>query len=121
MEITLKIDGKDVKFKSSGAVAPRYMMQFGRDLLKDMLKMGVNMIDFEKTTEEEQLKWMRDNIDFMVFYDIAWTFAKTADKSIPDPMTWLDSFEEFPIFEIMEPIQQLLMLTFEPKKKPIQP
>ena len=117
MEITVNIDGKEVPFKSSGAVAPRYMMQFQRDLLKDMMKMGISSIDFENATEQELMLWARDNIDFMVFYNIAWTFAKTADPTIPEPMKWLDSFETFPIFKIMEPIQDLLALTFSGTKE----
>ena len=117
MEITLRIDGKDVPFKSSGATAKRYMMQFQRDLLKDVLSMGVVEINFDGATDIEKLKWIRDNIDFNMFYDIAWVFAKTANPSIPDPLTWLDSFDEFPIYEIIEPIKDLLATSFMPRKK----
>ena len=117
MEIIVNIDGQDIPFKSSGAVAKRYMMQFQRDLLKDMLSMGVVNIDFEKSTDLEKLQWIRDNIDFNVFYDIAWTFAKTANPSIPEPLTWLESFDTFPIYDIIEPIQELLSLTFSSRKK----
>lgn len=117
MEINLKIDGKDVPFKSNGAVAKRYMMQFQRDLLKDILSMGVADIDFKKSTDAEKVNWMRENIDFNMFYDIAWVFAKTANPAIPEPMTWLESFDEFPIIEIIEPLQELLVKTIGSKKK----
>lgn len=117
MEINLKIDGKDVPFKSNGAVAKRYMMQFQRDLLKDILSMGVTNIDFAKSTDEEKVNWMRENIDFNMFYDIAWVFAKSANPTIPEPITWLESFDEFPIIEIIEPLQELLVKTIGSKKK----
>ena len=117
MEILIELDGKLVPFKSTGGVPKRYMAQFGRDLLKDMLGMGINIIDLENSTEQEQLEWMRENIDFNIFYDIAWTFAKTANPSIPEPLTWLDTFETFPIYEMMNQIQDLLNETFTPKKK----
>ena len=117
MEITINIDGKDIPFKSNGAVAPRYMMQFQRDLLKDMLSMGIVSIDLEQATDLEKLQWMRDNIDFNVFYDIAWIFAKTANPSIPEPLKWLETFEVFPIFDIIQPIQELLAVTFSSRKK----
>lgn len=117
MEINLKIDGKDVPFKSNGAVAKRYMMQFQRDLLKDILSMGVANIDFTNSTDEEKVNWMRENIDFNMFYDIAWVFAKSANPSIPEPITWLESFDEFPIIEIIEPLQELLVKTIGSKKK----
>lgn len=117
MEITLTIDDKQIPFKSNGAVAKRYMMQFHRDLLKDILKMGVTDVDFKDSTEAEKIQWMRDNVDFNMFYDIAWVFAKTADSKIPEPITWLEQFDSFPIMEIIEPLQELLMLTIGSKKK----
>lgn len=117
MEITLTIDGKQVPFKSNGAVTKRYMMQFQRDLLKDIMSMGIVDIDFKNTSETEQLRWMRDNIDFNMFYDIAWVFAKTANPSIPDPLSWLDTFDEFPIIDIIVPLQDLLEKTIGSKKK----
>ncbi|WP_042470674.1 hypothetical protein [Bacillus ndiopicus] len=117
MEITLTIDGKQIPFKSNGAVAKRYMMQFQRDLLKDILGMGATDKSFEEMAEGEKVSWMRENIDFNMFYDIAWTFAKTADSTIPDPLSWLESFEEFPILDIIEPLQSLLEKTIASKKK----
>lgn len=117
MEITLTIDGKQIPFKSNGAVAKRYMMQFQRDMLKDILSMGVTDKKFDDMSENEKVVWMRDNIDFNMFYDIAWVFAKTANTDVPDPLTWLESFEEFPILDIIEPLQGLLEKTIGSKKK----
>ncbi|MEK4425169.1 hypothetical protein [Solibacillus sp. FSL K6-1523] len=117
MEITIPIDGKNIPFKSNGAVAKRYMMQFQRDLLKDILGMGVVDIDFKEATESEQIKWIRDNINFDMFYDIAWVYAKTANPTISEPISWLETFDEFPIMEIVEPLQELLFKTMGTKKK----
>jgi hypothetical protein len=117
MEIILTIDGKKVKFKSNGAVPKRYMMQFQRDLLKDIISMGVVNVDFNKSSDSEKIAWMRDNINFDMFYDIAWVFAKTADPDILEPMSWLETFDEFPILEIVEPLQELLVKTISSKKK----
>ena len=117
MEITLHIDGKEVPFKSNGAVAKRYMMQFQRDLLKDILSMGVAEKSFDDMDESEKIQWIRNNVDFNMFYDIAWVFAKTANGEIPEPMKWLESFDEFPILDIIEPLQTLLEKTIASKKK----
>ena len=117
MEITLTIDGKQIPFKSNGAVAKRYMMQFQRDMLKDILSMGVTEKSFDDMSEGEKVVWMRDNIDFNMFYDIAWVFAKTANNEIKDPLIWLESFDEFPILDIIEPLQGLLEKTIGSKKK----
>lgn len=117
MEITIQIDGKDVRFKSNGAVAPRYMMQFQRDLIKDILSMGVGSANIEKMTEDEKINWVRGNIDFNMFFNIAWIYAKTADPTIPEPIKWLEGFDEFPIIELIEPLQELLIKTIGTKKK----
>ena len=117
MEITLTIDGKQITFKSNGAVTKRYMMQFQRDMLKDILSMGVTEKSFDDMSEGEKIAWMRDNVDFNMFYDIAWVFAKTANNEVPDPLAWLESFDEFPILEIIEPLQGLLEKTIGSKKK----
>lgn len=42
--------------------------------------------------------------------------AKTADPKIPEPMVWLDSFDEFPIIEILEDIQDMIASTIQSKK-----
>lgn len=118
MEITINIDGKEVPFKTNGAVAPRYMAQFKRDLLKDILTITIGKIDLEKATDEEKLMWIRDNIDFMLFYNIAWVFAKTADKTIGEPMVWLETFDTFPIIEVITPLMELLEVWLGTKKKP---
>ena len=39
MEKILTIDGRQVKFKSTGAFLLRYKAQFGRDALQDILKL----------------------------------------------------------------------------------
>jgi hypothetical protein len=48
------------------------------------------------------------DLDMEVFYNIIWTLAKTADKKIPEPIEWLDEFEEFPLFEILPQLQELI-------------
>lgn len=111
MEKTLTIDGKDIRFKVTGAVPLRYSQQFGNDFFADILKMS--SLANKKTLSEKDISM----IDFEVFYNIAWTFAKTADKSIPEPIEWLDKFEEFPMYEIIPELQELLIKALPSKKK----
>lgn len=116
MEKTIDIDGKQITFKSSGAVPKRYKMQFQRDFFNDLLSMGVTNIDFEKMSEQEKLEVIR-KVNFDMFYDIAWTLAKTADPKVQDPLTWLDSFDTFPIVDILPQINDLLYASISTKKK----
>lgn len=115
MEKILTIDGRQVKFKSTGAFLLKYKAQFGRDALQDILRLQ-NAIN-TKTNEIKDLS----ALDFEVFYNLIWTLAKTADPSIPPPMEWLDSFSEFPLIdiipEVVDMIFSCLKSTTQSKKK----
>ncbi|MDU2670592.1 MAG: hypothetical protein E7C49_01145 [Clostridium sp.] len=113
MEKTIEIDGKSIKFKSTAATPLRYKAQFGKDFFVDIMKLssleGLNAdkIDIEKI----------DKLDFEVFYNIIWVLAKTADKKIAEPIAWLDEFNEFPLFEIIPELQDLILSSIQTKKK----
>lgn len=42
--------------------------------------------------------------------------AKTADKDIPDPMSWLDEFDEFPMIEIVPELFGMAIASLQSKK-----
>lgn len=113
MEKTIIIDGKSVSFKSTAATPLRYKAQFRKDFFSDILKLsGLEGLDLGKIDTEKI-----DKLDFEVFYNIIWVLAKTADKSIPDPMSWLDGFDEFPLLEIIPELQDLILSSIQTKKK----
>lgn len=103
MEKTIIIDNKPVAFKATGAFLKRYKSQFGRDPLKDLMNLSSSM------SSEGGIKL--ETLDLEVFYDILWTLAKTANPNIPDPLSWLDSFEEFPLVEIIPELVDLISKT----------
>jgi len=117
LEKVLVIDGKQVKFKSTAAFAKRYKAQFQRNIFADFYKMGNAVSNGENG--EEAIDFERLDID--LFYDIAWVLAKTADDSIPPVDEWLDTFEEFPIEEIlpklMDMVTKSIASTVASKKK----
>ena len=118
MEKFIEISGKQIPFKSNGGTMRKYRTQFGRDLLKDVLKMKPgNDVDLSKMTEEEQAEWATETIDTSVFEDVIWVFAKTADPSIKPVEQWLEEFDEFPLFEIFAQVQELLMKTISTGKR----
>ena len=105
MEKTLTIDGRLVRFKSTGAFLLRYKAQFGRDPLQDVFKLQ------KAIRQDRNGKYILGNInalDMTVFYNLVWTLAKTADPSIPPPMDWLDSFSSFPLAEILPEVMDLV-------------
>lgn len=115
MEKMIVIDGKETRFKTNGATPLRYKAQFGKDFFKEILKMKPleNMSGNKKSNDVKNL----EAIDFEVFYNIAWIMAKTADSNIPEPITWLSEFDEFPLLEIIPEIQELITSTLQTSKK----
>lgn len=102
MEKILNIDGRQVKFKSTGAFLLRYKAQFGRDALQDILKL-------DTAIDRNSKKILNlEALDLEVFYNLVWTLAKTADPTILPPMDWLDTFSEFPLDEIVPEIADMI-------------
>jgi hypothetical protein len=114
MEKTLTIDGKQVKFESKGSTPLRYKKQFGEDFFVDIMKMSqLSQLNNKKNPSYEELK----ALDTEVFYNIVWVLAKTANSDISEPMEWLDTFEVFPLMEILPELQDLIMSSLQSKKK----
>lgn len=114
MEKTLTIDGKKVPFKTNGAIPLRYKAQFGKDFFKEILKMApLAKLQGKKELDPSDL----DYVDFDIFYNVAWLMAKTADSTIPEPMEWLGSFDEFPITELFVDLQEMMISTLKSSKK----
>ncbi|MEK4148916.1 hypothetical protein NST02_17795 [Robertmurraya sp. FSL W8-0741] len=114
MEKTIVIDGREVKLKSTGATALRYKAQFQQDFFNDLFK----LVKGGKVGEDGKVDPSTiESMDFEFFYNFTWVLAKQADKKIEDPLTWLDSFDSFPIMDIIPEIQDLLYKTIQSKKK----
>lgn len=96
MEKTLTIDGRQVQFKSTGGTIMRYRNQFNSEFLADLMSL--------QTVNLENLK----GFTYKPLEQIIWVLAKTADKSIPDPLEWFDSFDEFPINAVWTELAELV-------------
>jgi hypothetical protein len=94
----------------------RYKAQFGRDYFKEILKLA----PLEKLMGKKKTKITADDLDaldFEVFYNISWVMAKTYDPTIPEPLEWLDGFEEYPIADIIPELQDMMFASFQTTKK----
>lgn len=97
MEKTLKVDGRDVTFKATGATVRLYRTKFGNDLLLDMNKLNDDYIKGDYTTTSLE-----------VFERLAYIMAKQADESISDDIDdWFDDFGMFSIYEILPELVEL--------------
>lgn len=120
MEKTLIIDGKSVRFKSAGGTPMRYKAQFGKDFLKEIMKMLPALEALEGATFDG-VDDLDDNaldaLNSEVLYNVAWVLAKTADNTIPGPIEWLDTFSRFPVVEMGPELLELIMSSMDTKKK----
>lgn len=113
MEKTIEIDGKKVKFKATGVTPLRYKSQFRRDFFADLHKLTmIEKMVLGQLNDEELEK-----LDSEIIYRMIWVLAKTADNSIPELTKWLDSFDEFPLFDILPEVSELIVSTIRGTKK----
>ena len=119
MEKTIEIDGKQVRLKSTAALPMRYKAQFRSDYYGDLMKMAKAFgLDKKKTLDLSKVDYNDlDHFNLDVLYNIIWTMAKTADPAIPDPMTWLDEFDVFPLEDIFPEINKIKEKSMQTSKK----
>lgn len=102
LEKTIKVCGKDVKFRSSATIPRLYRIKFKRDIFKDLSKLEAA---YSKKTNEDGSFAIED---LGIFENVAYIMAFHADHTIPDNIDeWLDQFEMFSIYEILPEILEL--------------
>lgn len=112
MEKTLVIDGKKVKFKATAGFLYRYRTNFGIEYSAELAKIGTLAQKIKKAKEKNtDILALSADIDSRVYQRILWTYAKTADPTIPEIETWLDEFEGFNAQEIVSQLSDLLAVT----------
>lgn len=95
----VKINGKDVKFKSSATIPRLYRIKFKRDIFKDLSKLEKSYKGDESSFEIEDLE---------IFENVAYIMAYHADNTIPSTINdWLDEFDMFSIYEVLPEILEL--------------
>lgn len=123
MEKTIIIDGRPVTFKATGGLQYRYKSQFGRELFQDMILIEKSMLGIKappksggKTTlqaYELTTAYAITGASLEMMYNVLWCMAKTADNTIPDPQTWLDSFENFKVWDIWAQVEDIINANME--------
>lgn len=103
MEATIRIDGRDVRFKATAAVPLLYRRKFNRDLLRDLREVAAAMEGKKGTGENLPLE------SLTTFEQMAYIMAKHAEPdAVPDsPEEWLDGFSIMPVYAIFPVILDL--------------
>ena len=93
MIFTVKIDNKEVELSNAFAWMFKYKSQFKEDPAEVLVPA------FAKTSEDPSGMSAIAAIGFTRLSQIAWAMAKTANKAVPDPVTWVNSFETFNVLD----------------------
>lgn len=112
MERTINIDGRDVKFRSSGAFPMLYRSYTNHDLFADFARMGDAIREEDGKTVVDF-----DKLDTRILADAIWCAAKCADKTIAPQIEWYDTFDEFPLFDVFAQLNDLIMSSMQTIKK----
>ena len=120
MRKTVNIDGRDVKLVSHGATPLLYKMEFGSDFFGDLIKMVKSLngdsaggaFNIEDLTYEDL-----DHLDLTVVYQMVYVLAKSGNKEIDEMYDWLSEFDEFPVFDFLPEIMEMLQKLLTRKKK----
>lgn len=113
IEKTVKIGGKDVKFRPSATIPRLYRIKFKRDIFQDLSKL-------EKSYKTKSTGFEIDDLE--IFENVAYIMAYHADNTIHETIEkWLDEFEMFSIYEVLPEILELwganLQTQVQSKKK----
>lgn len=114
------IDDNKIVLSSNAATPLRYKMQFHSDFFADLLKLA-KALDIKNEEDEidlSKISWESLNhLDLSLLYNFVWVYAKAANNTIPDPLSWLDSLDSLPIESFSNELQDLIAHSIRSKKK----
>ncbi|MGM9917464.1 hypothetical protein [Anaerotignum sp.] len=129
MEKVVRVAEYEFPVRSSAATLLSYRRNFGRDGMKDLLALvkgfGRKLPSAENPDEnnkEELLQTFADSaFEMDTLYRFIWTFAKSADNSIPPLEEWLDTFDVPALEFVADVFPQVSELLFSMAKTNVQP
>lgn len=120
MEKTIKIGATEIRLASNAATPLRYKMQFGSDFFADLLTLA-KALDNQNEDGSFNLNDISyddlKRVELTLLYNFVWTYAKAADSTIPDPITWLESLDSLPLTDFAGELQELISHSIQTKKK----
>ena len=114
MEKIISINGKEVGFKATARTPSRYRQKFTRDLLQEFRNLNAK---YEQAKNDPDVELSGEDLE--IFERMAYIMAWQYDNTIPNnPDEWLDQFEMFDIYEVLDQIVGLMVTNETELEKP---
>ena len=122
MEKIVKVKEYEFPVRSSAATLLSYRRNFGRDGMKDLLALVKNFGNKNADDADSMVQTLADgSFEMDTLYRYIWTFAKSADKTIPPLEEWLDTFDVPALEFVAEVFPQVSDLLFSMAKTNVVP
>lgn len=134
MEKIVRVGDYEFPVRSSAATLLSYRRNFGRDGMKDLLvlvkglgKKKIKPVEVDDAEGAEEMKqemltvFADSDFEMDTMYRFIWTFAKSADKTIPPLEEWLDTFDVPALEFVSDVFPQISELLFSMAKTNVVP
>lgn len=117
MEKIVKVGEYEFPVRSNAATLLSYRRNFGRDGMKDLLALVKGVGNKNANDADSVVQAFADgSFEVETLYRYIWTFAKSADKSIPPMEEWLEGFDVSALEFVSEVFPQISDLLFSMAK-----
>ena len=121
------IGEKSVSLRANASFLLIYKDEFSREALTDvfpLMQMVLPIIGLARgeTLDSTTAMALVDGLEKFnteTLVNIIWAMAKNADNTIGEPREWLDTFEDFPLLDILNDVIPFLLESMISKKKAI--
>ena len=113
------VGDKQLALESNAFTVILFKKQFNKDMFAELLKL-VQLFKGEKELNPENMSAEQvEKFDTMIFYELFWTFAYSADKDVPDFMDFYREYSELNTVGIMSDVLELIQHSMVTKKKQV--
>lgn len=119
MERQVNIGEQTVRLVSSGATPILYKNAFKQDFFEDfagVMEVAEAASKAEEGQETQAILPMFKSGQITKLYNFVWVYAKNADTHVKPLEEWIESFDEFPIFDFLAELMELMMSSITTKK-----
>lgn len=119
MRKVVMVGDKQLALESNAFTVILFKKQFNKDMFAELLKL-VQLFKGEKELNPENMSAEQvEKFDTMIFYELFWTFAYSADKDVPDFMDFYREYSELNTVGIMSDVLELIQHSMVTKKKQV--